>query len=72
MENHSENVQKIIESSNTSKERMFPILHKIGRIWEHHKELQFCELVKLIVLDSTNDLEFTKKLEKFIDEQGIK
>jgi hypothetical protein len=70
--NHSERIEEVINSSNTSKERMFPILHKIGRIWENHKELQFCELVKLIVLDSKNDLEFTQKLDKFIDEQGIK
>lgn len=64
-------IEEIVESSNTRTERMFPILNKIDRIWNHNSDLQFCELVKLIVLDST-DLEFTKKLDEYIDKHGIK
>ena len=68
---YKERIDQIVESSNQKTERMFPILNKIDRIWNHHSDLQFCELVKLIVLDST-DLEFTKKLDEYIDDNGIK
>jgi len=69
---HNERIKEIIESSNKNHERMFPILNKIDRIWMTIPELQFCELVKLIVLDSKSDLEFTKKLDDYIDEHNIK
>lgn len=69
---HSERIEKIIETSLERHERMFPILNKIDKIWMAHPTLQFCELVKLIVLDSKNDLEFTKKLDEYIDENNIK
>ena len=65
-------IEEIVESSNTRTERMFPILNKIDRIWNHNSDLQFCELVKLIVSDSYTDLEFTKKLDEYIDNNGIK
>lgn len=69
---HSERITAIVESSIKSHERMFPILNKIDRIWMANPTLQFCELAKLIVLDSKNDLEFTKKLDDYIDEYNIK
>jgi maleate cis-trans isomerase len=69
---YKERVDQIVESSNTRTERMFPILNKIDRIWNHNSDLQFCELVKLIVSDSYTDLEFTKKLDEYIDNNGIK
>lgn len=69
---HSERITEIVESSIKSHERMFPILNKIDRIWMANPTLQFCELAKLIVLDSKNDLEFTKKLDEYIDENNIK
>lgn len=69
---YKERVDQIVEFSNTRTERMFPILNKIDRIWNHNSDLQFCELVKLIVSDSYTDLEFTKKLDEYIDNNGIK
>ncbi len=69
---HKERVEELMLSSNMNKERMFPILNKIDRIWTANSELQFCELVKLIVLDSKTDLDFTKKLDEYIDENNIK
>ena len=69
---HNERIEKIIETSLERHERMFPILNKIDKIWMANPTLQFCELVKLIVLDSKNDLEFTKKLDEYIDENNIK
>ena len=69
---YKESVDQIVESSNQRTERMFPILNKIDRIWNHNSDLQFCELVKLIVSDSYTDLEFTKKLDEYIDDNGIK
>ncbi len=70
--NHSDRINEIILSENTNKERMFPILNKIDRIWTDNPEIQFCELVKLIVLDSKVDSDFTKHLDKYIDENNIK
>ena len=69
---YKERIDQIVESSNTRNERMFPILNKIDRIWNHNSDLQFCELVKLIVSDSYTDLEFTKKLDEYIDDNNIK
>ena len=69
---YKERIDQIVESSNTRNERMFPILNKIDRIWNHNSDLQFCELVKLIVSDSYTDLEFTKKLDEYLDNNGIK
>lgn len=69
---HKERIDNIVKSSNNKTERMFPILNKIDRIWHANSELQFHELVKLIVLDDINDLEFTKKLDEYIDEHSIK
>ena len=67
-----ERIEEIINSSNKNHERMFPILNKIDRIWSANPEMQFCELVKLVVIDGINDLEFTKKLDAYIDEHDIK
>lgn len=69
---HEERIKEIIETSLERHERMFSILNKIDKIWMAHPTLQFCELAKLIVLDSKNDLEFTKKLDEYIDENNIK
>jgi hypothetical protein len=69
---HKERVEELMLSGNMNKERMFPILNKIDRIWTANSELQFCELVRLIVLDSRTDLDFTKKLDEYIDENNIK
>lgn len=69
---HSKKIEEIIETSLQRHERMFPILNKIDKIWMANPTLQFCELAKLIVLDSKNDLEFTKKLDDYIDEHNIK
>jgi len=69
---HKKRVEELMLSGNMNKERMFPILNKIDRIWSANSELQFCELVRLIVLDSRTDLDFTKKLDEYIDENNIK
>ena len=69
---HKKRVEELMLSGNMNKERMFPILNKIDRIWTANSELQFCELVRLIVLDSRTDLDFTKKLDEYIDENNIK
>jgi hypothetical protein len=69
---HEERIKEIIETSLERHERMFPILNKIDKIWMANPTLQFCELVKLIVLDSKNDLEFTQKLDEYIDEHNLK
>lgn len=69
---HTERINEVVESSNKKTERIFPILNKIDRIWSANPEMQFCELVKLVVIDGINDLEFTKKLDAYIDEHDIK
>lgn len=67
---HEERMKELFNLANNDKERMFPILNKIGKIWEDNATLQFCELVKLIVLDSKTDLEFTQHLDTYIDERA--
>lgn len=72
LEQNKNGIKEVIDAGLISHERIFPIINKIDRIWNTHSELQFCELVKLIVLDCKNDLEFTKKLDEYIDENSIK
>lgn len=67
-----ERIEELWKSRLKDHERMFPILNKIDRIWMANPTLQFCELAKLIVLDSKNDIEFTQKLDEYIDEHNIK
>ena len=68
----AERIEEIWKDRLKDHERMFPILNKVDRIWMANPTLQFCELVKLIVLDSKNDIEFTQKLDEYIDEHNIK
>ncbi len=67
-----ERIEEIWKERLKDHERMFPILNKIDRIWMANPTLQFCELTRLIVLDSKNDIEFTQKLDEYIDEHNIK
>lgn len=69
---HAERIEEISKSRLKDHERMFPILNKVDRIWMANPTLQFCELAKLIVLDSKDDIEFTQKLDDYIDEHNIK
>lgn len=70
---HEESIKNVILSSNFNKERMFPILNKLDRIWNENEQLQFCEVVNLLKLnESKTDLDLTKSLDKFIDENNIK
>ena len=67
-----ERIEEIWKERLKDHERMFPILNKIDTIWMANPTLQFCELTRLIVLDSKNDIEFTQKLDEYIDEHNIK
>lgn len=70
---HEESIKNVILSSNFNKERMFPILNKLDRIWNENEQLQFCEVVNLLKLnENKTDLDLTKSLDKFIDENNIK
>ena len=70
---HEESIKNVILFSNFNKERMFPILNKLDRIWNENEQLQFCEVVNLLKLnENKTDLDLTKSLDKFIDENNIK
>lgn len=62
----------------TTHERMFPILNKFDRIWEHNEDLTFCEVYQDIIKDfqiSENnlltDLQFTKLMDDYIEKNNI-
>jgi len=65
-------IEEVLDKAKISKDRMFPILNKIDRIWLANHELSFCELIKLININSVDDIEFTKKLDIFIETNNIK
>jgi len=65
-------IEEVLDKAKISKDRMFPILNKIDRIWLAHHELPFCELIKLINIKDVDDVEFTKNLDTFIETNNIK
>ena len=65
-------IEDVILLSNINKERIFPILNKIDRIWAKSPNLQFYELVNLLTKNNLSDNEFTKELDNYINENGIK
>jgi hypothetical protein len=55
-----------------TKERIFPILNKFDRIWEYHVDKSFCEIYLLITNNNNvTDLEFTKLMDKYIENTKI-
>lgn len=55
-----------------TKERIFPILNKFDRIWENNLDKSFCELYTILTDNKTvTDLEFTKLMDKYIDNNKI-
>ena len=55
-----------------SKDRIFPIFNKLDRIWSSNSNLTFCELVKDLKIDNLDDLDLTKRLDVYIDDNNIK
>ncbi len=66
----NERIEQLINEK--SKDRIFPILNKLDRIWINNQDLNFCELIKILKLENLTDLELTKTLDKHIDDTGIK
>jgi len=53
--------------------RVFPILNKFDRIWTAKLDKPFCEIYQEITKGKKlSDLEFTKAMEEYIDNNGIK
>ena len=68
----SESLDELIEDKNNP-ERVFPILNKFDRCWTIKTEMTFCDLYMSITEGQrVTDLEFTKLLDKYIEENGIK
>lgn len=73
-------VGKVIDAGLISHERIFPIINKFDRIWNHHSEKSFTEVVEILadlwydkgVDKKPNDLEFTKLLDEYIDKYNIR
>ena len=55
-----------------SKDRIFPILNKIDRVWTSNPDLTFCEMIESLKMGNLDDLELTKKLDEHIDDNNIK
>ena len=55
-----------------SKDRIFPILNKIDRVWTNNPNLTFCEMIESLKIDNLDDLKLTKKLDEHIDGNNIK
>jgi len=72
--------QHVIDLGLTSHERIFPIINKFDRIWNHHNDKSFTEVVEILAAlwyekgeeRKPNDLEFTKLLDEYIDRYQIK
>lgn len=66
---YKDGIAEVIAASNTNKERIFPILNKIEKIWSKNTDLQFCAIVKLLKIeDNELDLVLTKRLDDYIDD----
>lgn len=70
--NMNKKIEEIIEDKHNP-DRIFPILNKFDRCWSADKDKTFCELYKAITQNKElTDLEFTKALDAYIDNYGIK
>ncbi len=68
----SSKIEEIIEDKHNP-ERIFPVLSKLGRIWDKNREKTLCTIYKEVTEGKElTDLEFTKALEAYIDKNGIK
>jgi hypothetical protein len=66
----NERIEQLIKEK--SKDRIFPIFNKLDRIWTSNSELTFCEVIQALNIDKLDDLELTKRLDKYIDDNNIK
>jgi hypothetical protein len=66
----NERIEQLIKEK--SKDRIFPIFNKLDRIWTSKSELTFCEVIQALNIDKLDDLELTKRLDKYIDDNNIK
>ena len=66
----NERIEQLIKEK--SKDRMFPILNKIDRVWTNNPDLTFCEMIESLKIGNLDDLELTKKLDEHIDGNNIK
>lgn len=72
--------EEVINLGLISHERIFPILNKLDRIWNHYSEKSLTEVLDLLANlwydeqheTKPNDLEFTKLLDEYIDKYKIK
>jgi len=72
MEN-KDGIKEVLDSGLTSKERIFPILNKIDRIWTANDKVPFCDLIKELFKEvPKNDLELTITLDDYIEKYNIK
>jgi hypothetical protein len=66
----NERIEQLIKEK--SKDRIFPIFNKLDRIWTSKSEFTFCEVIQALNIDKLDDLELTKRLDKYIDDNNIK
>lgn len=66
--------KELVSDWETNSERIFPILNKLDRIWYANHTMNFATLILDILGDNkiTTDLEFTRLLDKYIENKNIK
>ncbi len=72
MSDRPERLKDLIEDKNNP-ERIFPILNKFDRIFTHHATKTFCWIYNDITQgQQLTDLEFTKRMDEYIEKNNIK
>lgn len=67
------NSEEVLALNLLRKERIFPILNKLDRIWAKNSDKQLIELlIEIIPKDVINDLELTQFLDEYIEKNNIK
>lgn len=68
----SDKLKEIMEDKENP-ERIFPMLNKFDRIFSHHVNKTFCWIYNDITQGQQfTDLEFTKKMDEYIENNNIK
>lgn len=73
-------VEEVIKAGLISHERIFPILNKLDKIYNHHSNLSLFEIMNLLASEWSikqtgkslpNDLELTQLMDEYIDKYNI-
>ncbi len=72
---HVRGSEEIVNQALISHERMFPVLNKMGRIWEANYKTPLIDIFTQIFSEfkvPKNDLELTQILDEYIDKHEVR